>query len=1799
MASLPSASSQVFPRISGYTLTEKLYSGSRTSVYRAVSVTQQPVVIKVMGQSHPSFNELVHFRNQYAITSNLAIPSIVHPLSLEPWENGYALIMEDFGGISLQKYVQENVLTLIEILAIAVQLADVLHDLCQHRVVHKDIKPANILIHPSSKQIKLTDFSIASLLPKEIKESQNPITLEGTLAYLAPEQTGRMNRGIDYRTDFYGLGVTLYKLLTGKLPFSTTDPLELVHCHIAKTPVPPHELTTDIPLVVSRIVLKLMAKNAEDRYQSALGLKYDLEQCLHQYKETRESPDFELGQQDISDRFLIPEKLYGRQTEVKQLLEAFDRVSQGSAEMMLVAGFSGIGKTAVVNEVHKPITRQHGYFIKGKFDQFNRNIPFSAFVQAFRRLMGQLLSESDTCLDRWKTKILEALGEDGQVITTVLPELENIIGKQPPAPELSGSAAQNRFNLRFQKFVQVFTTPEHPLTLFLDDLQWADSASLNLLSLLLEAAETGYLLILGAYRDNEVSPEHPLMQTLREIKKQGVTLNTLTLLPLSESEITTLTADSLLCSADVAKPLAQLVYQKTQGNPFFTTQFLQGLHEEGCIEFELNTGYWQCDLTKIKQLGLTNDVVEFMVSRLEKLSEETQTALKLAACLGNRFDLKTLVVACQQTQPVVAQHLWQALQEGLIIPENQTYKFFQGNAPQDSLSGDIKICYRFLHDRVQQAAYALIPEEQKSMTHYRMGQHLIAEMSESEQQDYLFELINHLNLGQHFIVDDDERERLAQLNLQAGEKALASVAYVAAIDYLETGIKLLTTYSWETHYLLTFSLYRNLCTAYLSNAEYQKLDKTVAIALQNIKSPTERTDFYVIDITKFSVQGNYEKAIEVGVCSLCELGMELDVTNLSEQVSAEFARVETQMETRSIRSLLDLPTAVEATVQAKIKLLITLDPPTYIVGNLDLYSFLCLKATALSIEHGNIAESVKAYANYGLLLNLIKEQYKQGYEFAKLALDLSYKLNSKAQQCKAGLLVGAWLQVWAQPMDGAAQINYDSFIAGLEAGETQFSHYNLYGNIFNRLFQGDCLSNLAEDLDRYGLVAQKNKDALVMSALAGAEIFVKHLCLIQPEQDAALAEAERTIAESEAIPISMGICLYYILRIHSCYLLASFEESFDFFQMAGKTLNAVAGFTTSSSYYYYGALIVLRQYPTLSPEAQREAWEKIDAHQKKLNSWAQSCPENFHHKALLVDAEKHRVLNQKGTAIELYDQAIASARVNAYVQEEALANELAAQFYLAWDKEEIAASYLQKAYFGYARWGAQAKTEQLEKDYAHLLRPILEKPAQALNPFDTQGTILAPLCSMQLSTQTSHSNTSTNAILDFTSILRASQAISGSIELNELLQQLTTLILQNSGGDRCALLLPNASGVWEVKAIATIETTDLCTELLEGNPNLPVKLIQYVKNKKDTVIIDKLHTDLPIIDTYLSTQQPKSVLCLPLINQRKVIGILYIRNQYTSGVFSEHRLATLNFLCSQAAISLENSRLYQQAQAYAQQLEASQLRTVQSEKMASLGNLVAGVAHEINNPIGFLNGSIKNAHDYVEDLQSQLEVYQQYYPNPVEPVQENAEDINLEFVCDDFPKLLSSMQRATNRIKSISTSLRTFSRADTEHKVSANLHEGIDSTLLILKYRLKGNENRPAINIIKDYGDIPIIDCFPGRLNQVFMNLLANAIDMFDEVAQRSTFEKLTDKPQNITIKTAVIQDNKAIEIRIGDNGKGMSKAVKERIFDHLFTTKGVGKGTGLGLAIARQIIAEAHGGKLEVQSVLGQGTEFCIRLPV
>ncbi|AUS99957.1 serine/threonine protein kinase [Nostoc sp. CENA543] len=1794
-------------KILGYSISEELYNGSRTQVYRGYrEVDRQAVVVKLLKNPYPSFNELLSFRNQYTIAKNLNSPLIVQTYSLEPCQNGYALVMEDFGGISLQEWgTRETQQSLEEFLVIAIALCDILDLLYHERIIHKDIKPSNILINPQTKEIKLIDFSIASLLPRESQTLVNPKVLEGTLAYISPEQTGRMNRGLDYRTDFYSLGVTFYELLTGELPFSSTDAMELVHCHLAKTAPLITEINPQIPSVLSKIVSKLMAKNAEDRYQSALGLKYDLMNCLTQLRETGKIDSFKIASRDVCDRFLIPDKLYGRETEVQTLLEAFERVSLGATEMMLVAGFSGIGKTAVVNEVHKPIVRQRGYFIKGKFDQFNRNIPFSAFVQAFRDLMAQLLTESDTQIEQWQNKILEAVGDNGQVIIEVIPELSKIIGEQLPAVELSGNSAENRFNLLFQKFTQVFTSAEHPLVIFLDDLQWADSASLKLMQLLM--ADTGHILLIGAYRDHEVHLGHPLMLTLSEIKKNQATINTITLAPLNQEQVNQLVADTFKCSESSAWDLSLLIYRKTQGNPFFSIQFFKALHQDGLIAFDLKLGCWQFDIAQVTTQAITDDVLVFMSLQLQKLPSSTQKTLRLAACIGNQFDLDTLAIVCKQSVIETAAALWKALQEGLILPTNEIYKLYQDSPLNNSeLQQDeqkqVTVTYKFLHDRVQQAAYSLIPDEQKQITHYQIGQLLLQQMSLDVREERIFELVNQLNYGITLIDEQNHRDELAELNLIACRKAKNSTAYQAAGEYAAIGLSLLGEQAWQRQYDISLEFHELASEIASLCGKFELMGELIDSVITQAHSLLEKVNIYCIKIQSYVFQNEPIKAVDIGQNLLQKFGVKFSESLSPVDIQQAIQEINQLIGDRDIANLCDLPVMTDREVLAIIQIAYALIPPAYSSGSI-LCPLLITLSVRLSIQYGNTIISAFAYANYGFILCNFLQDVDTATEFAQLSLKIIAKFDAKALKPEVLLVLGGFILHRKSHIKDILPLLQESYVIALEVGSTKFAGYHARTFCNAAFWCNQPLATLEQNARAYynGLM-QLNQVGLANHCRLSWQ---SALNLLGYGEDPCILSGE-VVQETEVLPQIISendlseLYVFHSYKLMLCFLFGETQQAQNHAVECRKHLIAAQGLVYEAAFYFYDSLIALA---SLNSQLQdpSEVWQRVEENQTQLKNWAHHAPMNHQHKFDLVEAEKCRVLGQKIAATDIYDKAIGGAKINDYVQEAALANELAAKFYLDWGKQRIAQEYMIEAYYAYARWGAEAKVVDLETHYPQLLAPILQ---QAHTPLSTDETILTLRTVSSAGSLTS--NTSVSDTLDLTAILKASQMLSAEIEIEKLLSSLLRIVIENSGSDKCVLiLLQDGNLIIQGTITEGMPPVVLPRVSVEDSQDIPHKLIYKVKHNQQTTILADAIAD-PVLgnDPYIVRQQPQSILCSPILHQGKLLGILYLENSLIKGAFTSDRVELLNLICAQAAISLENARLYESAQEYAQKLEQAltdlqnaQLHIVQSEKMSALGNLVAGVAHEMNNPLGFISATLQQTKPNFVDITEHLQLYQKFIENPGDEIQNHAEQIDLEYLLADLPEAIDAMLMACSRLKNISTSLRTFSRADKDYKVQFNLHQGIDSTLLILKHRLKANPQRPAIEVITNYGNLPLVNCFPGQLNQVFMNILANAIDALEEASIGKSFAEIKAYPNCITIATSIV--DKYTNISITDNGKGMTPEVKNKIFDHLFTTKSVGKGTGLGLAIARQIVEEKHGGKITVNSVLGEGTEFIISLPI
>ncbi|MEG4012425.1 MULTISPECIES: trifunctional serine/threonine-protein kinase/ATP-binding protein/sensor histidine kinase [unclassified Microcoleus] len=1816
----------------GYHINEQIYAGTRTLVYRGLrSSNGQPVAIKLLRNNFPCFNELVHFRNQYVIAKNLEIPGSVKAYSLETYHNHYALVMEDFGGISLNSYLASLVfaskeplegLPINEFLPIAIQIANSLDGLYRHHVIHKDLKPANILINPTSKEVKLIDFSIASLLPRETQEIQTPNVLEGTLPYISPEQTGRMNRGIDYRTDFYSLGVTFYELLTGKLPFQTDDPMDLVHCHLAKQPLAASIINQRVPLVLSEIVSKLMAKNAEERYQSALGLKFDLETCWHEWQETGALTNFTIGERDLCDRFIIPEKLYGRESEVFSLLSAFERVSGGSTEMMLVAGFSGIGKTAVVNEVHKPIVRQRGYFIKGKFDQFQRNLPFSAFVQAFRDLMGQLLSETDAKLEKFKLEIVAALGDSAGAIVEVIPELERIMGPQPPVPELSGSAGQNRFNLLLEKFIQVFTVKEHPLVIFLDDLQWADSASLKLIQLLMSDIDNRYLLLIGAYRDNEVFPAHPLMLTLAEIQKTAAQVNTITLAPLDRADVNSLVADTLACSRALALPLTELVYQKTLGNPFFSTQFLKSLHEDRLIEFNCESRYWQCDIVRVRTLALTDDVVEFMALQLRKLPTRTQFVLKLAACIGSQFDLATLAIVDENSPVETATALWKALQEGLILPVSEVYKFYQGEGNSESVIGNgnefdqLSIThdqlpkYKFLHDRVQQAAYSLIPDDQKRSTHLKIGQLLLQNTPEADREERIFDIVNHLNVGVELITQEAQREQLARLNLVAGKKAKAATAYTAAVEYFNIGRKLLTENCWYNQYELTLALSTKAAEAAYLSGDFDQMDKLASVVENCAKTLLDKVKVYEVQIQAYIAQNKLLEAVNTTLQVLKVLGVEFPSQVNPSDIEQALGATASIFKGKRIEDLIDLPQMSDPYKLAAIRLLSIIFTPAYIAAP-ELVPLTVCKQVDLSVQYGNASVSPFAYANYGLLLCGVVGDIDSGYQFGQLALTLVSKLNAQEIKAKTLLIVNIFIRPWKDHLRETLEPLLSVYSSGLETGDLEFAGYGLLMYSCFSYLSGKELTVLEREMATYRDAVDKIKQETPLHYIE--TYWQATLNMLGKSESSCILKGE-ACDEQITLPLHqqandrLGVAYIYWNKVLLNYWFENYSKAMENIALVENYLDAVIGLPAVPIFYFYDSLVRLAVYFDTPQSEQQGILDRVQANQEKMQKWAHHAPMNYLHKFYLVEAERHRVLNQKIEAIEMYDKAIALAQENEYINEEALAHELAAKFYLEWGKEKLAQPYLIDAYYAYARWGAKAKIDYLEQRYPQLLAPILQQERTRQYPSETIHTSSHSESSLSNTNRTLIGSTSCSSeLVDLPTVIKASQALSSEIQLDQLLTTLMQVVVKNAGAQTGALIL-NEEGNWKINVHCTNRQDCLLQSIpVEESEVIPLTLINYVKRTKETLVLDNGSTQPRFAsDPYILQQQSKSILCTPILYQGKMMGILYLENNLATGVFTRDRVAILNILCSQAAISLQNAQLYQQSQDYAQKLESSihnlqqmQLQLVQGEKMSALGNLVAGVAHEINNPVGFIAGNLQPAQEYVGDLFHLIDLYQEKFPAPGVEIEAEIEEMDLEYLREDLPKLISSMNEGVDRIRNISTSLRTFSRADSDRPVSFNIHDGLESTLLILKHRLKASELRPAIEVVKEYGNLPLVKCFPGQLNQVFMNVLANAIDALEESNKERSFSEIKVLPNQITVQTVLSEDKNQVLIRIKDNGVGMSKEVKENIFNHLFTTKAVGQGTGLGLSIANQIVVEKHGGTLLVNSSLGQGSEFVISIPV
>lgn len=1527
-----------------YALNAKVRETQSSEVYRGYRIIDgASVLVKLLRSERPTALEVGRLRHEYEVLTWLDMPEVVKAIGLERHGHGLALVMEDAGDASVDKLIRSGRLDLLRSLELALAMARTLAAVHRRHVIHKDIKPHHFLVTKGPSSLVLVDFGIATRLSQKVDALSGVTQLEGTLAYIAPEQTGRMNRSVDSRADLYSLGVTLYELFTGALPFDASDPLELVHSHIARSPRAPVASRPDLPPVLSDVILKLLSKTVEQRYQTAAGLQHDLQQILDQVERSGAAEVFGLGRRDRSDELSIPEKLYGRERDLDALLESFGHAKQGRSELVLLSGQAGVGKSALVEELHQHILGR-AYFGAGKFDSLARSVPYGPIAHACRALVRSVLAEPPGVLEQRRREILEAVGPNAGLLTDLIPELKHVVGEPPPVPALGPTESQRRFEHVFLSFLRALAAEEHPLVLFLDDLQWADASSTRLLQHVLTAAGARHVLVIGAYRELEIDAAHPLSLMLQELRQAGVRRHEITLDPLGQPHIAHLLSDALGCGVEAVGGLSAALFEKTRGNPFFLAQFLTALHRDGLLRFDHRDLAWRWDAARVWERLATDNVIDFMVSELRRLPQSTQDVLRFAACVGHGFDMATLAVVSQRSHSDVADHLWEALRQGFIVSLDGKYRY-SADAHHDAIGtvdGALDAAFRFSHDRVQQAAYSLFGPEERDAIHLRIGRLLRARGGADPGDRELFEIVDQLNRGARLIVEPAERRGLARLNLNAGRKARARAAPDAAVHYLRAALGVLGETGWTEEYEV-------VCAAHLTMAECEYLTGNLDSAFgllqvveRNARSVVDRVMGRNLEVLLLTNTGRLDVACAKGVDALRLLDLELppleDKTALGAAIGAEFGAYQSAIAGSEIESLETVSVMGDARELAVLHTLATSIPAAF-QAIPELHFLLVLKGVQL-LRRGTAPLAGFFYAQYAIVHLAITGSREHAFRFGRLGLELATRGGSPASKGQVHFLFGVFIAHWRQHISHSLEVLRSGLRISLEMGDQIYASYCAAFILYYRMYAGESLHDLENSLLTARDLAERTGDVVNQGICKVAQQAIRALTG-QTRHPATLESAdfeESTFMASTPLPT---LAIYGVAKTTAQYLAGRFRDAL----ATSDSCKLVPGFFYHAEHVFYRALILAELTRAAAPEERAELLDRLRADAATLEAWALSSPANFAHRAALAQAEISRIERRSSDALDLYDHAIALAQEHGFMHAEAIGNELAGRFHLDERRSKVAGAYLAEAIYVYQRWGGTCKVEELKSKYAHVLRSsaALSSP---LNPADETTA------SLQRTTNQTSSTRRSGESLDLTAAIRATEAISTELVIDRLLERLMRTLLENAGAQRGCLILDRA-GVLTLEASMTIDpdTIKLDARALEGGSEVPESLVRYVARTRELTVLTDAHRDMRFAsDRYFIQARPKSVMCAPMLQGGKVTGVVYLENSITAEAFSPARCGLLQFLATQAAVSLENAMLYGRLEAASQELRRANenLEALVAERTAELRRLVAELWSEMD-----------------------------------------------------------------------------------------------------------------------------------------------------------------------------------------------------------------------------------------------------------
>ncbi|MGK3985124.1 AAA family ATPase [Sorangium sp. So ce136] len=1760
--------------VHGYTLLDVIRATDADVVYEAVRDGDRlPVLVKTPAAPRPGPRERERYRREHGTLQRLqGVRGVIGALACELSQERPALVLARVEGQPLQELAGKP-LDVGQLLDLAVPLTATLAQIHYHGVIHKDIKPGNIVVAPSGEPW-IIDFRIAASQKVEHVDAMPANLVEGTPAYMSPEQTGRMNRAIDHRTDLYSLGVTLYELLTGTLPFQGDDALAWFHAHMARVPRLPHELVPGLAPALSAIVMKLLAKTADERYQSAEGLKADLVRCQEGLRRGG-IEDFRPGARDVPTRLQMPQRLYGREATVATLLEAWGRTARGGRpELLLVSGYSGIGKSSVVHELHRPVLARRGFFLSGKFDQFQRDVPYATMAQAIRELVQHLLAETDEKLGSFRQRLREAWGDNGQVMVDLVPQLELVVGEQPKVQELPAAEAQNRFNLVFQQFLGVLATSEQPLAIFLDDLQWADLASLKLIQHLTTHPDIPPVLLIGAYRDNEVGPSHPLLLALDELRKAGARVSEVQLGPLSAEQTRELVADALPgAGADVVAPLSALVHEKTGGNPFFLVQMLPTLNRDGLL-CRVPDGGWRWDAAGVRAKDYSDNVVDFMAGRLRLLPVETQHLLRLAACVASTFSLKTLAIISGQDTGEVERHLDPALQEGMLV---------RGAADQ----------YRFLHDRIHQAAYVLTPADERKAVHLRIGRLLLGSLTPEEVRERLFDVVNQLNAAADLMEEGAERHRAARLNAEAGWKAKASAAHRSAVAYLTAAFELIPGDPWETDHELAFKLRLDRASSEFMLGHTAEARRLADELLDRARTRVDKATVHRLKSDIHVASSENEAAVASILAGLDLFGMHMPPRPSWDDVAAANEEVTALLGDRAIESLVELPLTTDTDVKAAMDLLAALFAPAFFTdGNL-LVLHLC-RMVSLSLRHGNTDAAAPGYAWYGVMAGAAFRKYQLGYAFGKLACDLVERHNYAACRGKV-LYTMEIINYWTRPISISLDLARSAFHHAVLSGDFQVACYCCNHIVTDRISLGHDLADVyRESVAR--LDFQRNAGFRdVQDITLPAQRFVQQMRGLTRSFETLDGDGfDEAAFEAALTPDRMSTmrCWYWILKMQSRYMAGAYEEAARIAPRATELIWASTSHIQLVDFHLYRSLTLAACFHDATPEEQREHLEAMRQSQQQLEEWASSCPENFRAPERLVSAELARVSGRPDEAMHLYEEAIQSAREHGFLQNVGLANELAARSWRERKLPFIAAAYAREAQDAYRQWGADGKVRHLEAQWPQLASPAAARAATAT--CDTSVTHI-----------------------DALAVVRAQQAVSGEIVIERLVSTLMQVAIENAGAQRGALLLAKGDRL-AVEAVADTgrERGGVVVAPGDDGQALPWSIVAYVRRTHEHVLIgDALGPHPFSSDAYLASGRAKSVLCLPLMRKGEFHGVLYLENGLASQAFTPDRIALLEHIASQAAISIENARLYaevQRAEAAlrhandelekrveerTRELKQAQSQIAESARGAGMAEIASNVLHNVGNVLTSITadaqmmqesltssrvGRLKQIAAMLQDNRGDLAQFLTKDPRGSR-VTEYLTAVASE-LAGQQEALLGSLRYTQQHIEHIRTIIQVqqLYAKSTLFAEECCLGEVVENALRIQEAALRRN----GVSVTRELDALPALQLDKHKVLQILVNLLANATDAVAGVPEGD---------RRLVVRLR--RDGQVARIQVVDSGVGIAPEVLPRLFSHGYTTREGGHGFGLhSSALAARVL----GGSLTLKSDgPGKGATATLEIPV